>query len=98
MKKVVMIAGPWHPVPPIKGAAVETWIYEVCKRLIKYQAHVISIGSEFLPEREFKDGIFFYRINFGRLYKRIFQKFLGWDVYSYDDRILKILKKLDLIF
>jgi len=94
MKKVVMIAGPWHPVPPIKGAAVETWIYEVCKRLLRYQPHVISIGSNFHPKREFKDGVFFYRINFGKLYTRVFKKILGWDVYSYNDRIFKLLKKI----
>ena len=74
MKKVVMFAGPYHPIPPIKGAAVETWIYEVSKRLIRYQPYIISIGSPFYPEKEFKEGIFFYRINFGRVYKRVFQK------------------------
>ncbi len=93
-KRIAMIAGPWHPVPPIKGAAVEMWIYQVCKRLIKFQPYVISIGSEFLPEREFRKGIFFYRLNFGRFYKRIFQKFLGWDLYSYEKRICFILKRI----
>ena len=94
MKRVVMFAGPYHPIPPIKGAAVETWIYEVSKRLIKYHPYIISIGSPFYPKKEFKEGIFFYRINFGRVYKRVFQKFLRWDIYSYFDRIFKYINKI----
>ncbi len=95
MKKVVMCPGPWHPMPPIKGAAVETWIYEVAKRILKYQIYIFSIGSPFHLKREVKEGVFFYRINIGRIYNRIFKKLLGWDVYSYNDRLFRLIKEIN---
>lgn len=95
MKKVVMFGGPQHEIPPTKGAAVQMWIYEVSRRLITYQTHIISISHEFLPSKEFDNGIYFHRIHLSRIYKRIFQKILGWDIYSYNKRIFKIIKKIE---
>lgn len=93
-KKVLMFAGPIHPNPPLKGAAVETWMYEVSKRLISYEPHIISIGSPFYPEREYKEGIYFYRINFSKFYKRVFQKITKIDPLSYPKRILKLINEV----
>ncbi len=90
-----MFAGPHHEIPPQKGAAIETWIYEVSKRLLAYQVYIISLSNQFLPIREFRDGIYFHRIHMGKLYKRIFQKILGWDIYSYNDRIFNIIKEVN---
>ena len=95
MKKVVMFAGPQHEIPPTKGAAVETWIYEVSKRLITYQTHIISISHEFLPIKEFNDGVYFHRVHLSKIYKRIFQKILGWDICSYNKRVFNIIKKIN---
>jgi len=96
MKKVVMFAGPIHENPPTKGAAVESWMYEVSKRIIKYQTHIISIlHDKIYPKYEFKDGIYFHRIYFNKIYKRIFQKILGWDVLSYNKRVFNIIKKIN---
>jgi glycosyltransferase involved in cell wall biosynthesis len=95
MKKVVMFAGPQHEIPPTKGAAVQTWIYEVSKRLITYQTHIISISHEFLPIKDFSDGIYFHRVHLSKSYKRIFQKILGWDLYSYNKRVFNIIRKIN---
>ena len=76
MKKVVYISN-FSPIPPIKGAAVQTWINEVAKRLMFFEPHTISIDDEFLPLKEYKDGVFHHRIHISRVYERIFQKILG---------------------
>ncbi|MBF0517510.1 MAG: glycosyltransferase [Nitrospirae bacterium] len=93
-KKILMAAAPVHPVPPLKGAAVEMWIYEVSKRLIGYEPHVVCLADDFYPDTEYKDGIFFHRIRFGRLYRRLFQKLTRLDPFSYNDRILKLIKEI----
>jgi len=95
MKKVVMLADYHHEIPPIKGAAVETWMNEVSKKIISYEMHIISISHPFLPLKEFKDGIYYHRIFFSKVYKRIFQKILGWDVLSYQKRVINIIKEIN---
>jgi len=94
MKKVVMFGSPVHEIPPLKGAAVQTWIHEVSKKILKYEIHILSISNEFLPNKEFKDGVYYYRIHLSKPYKRIFQKILGWDIYSYNKRIFKLIKEI----
>jgi len=94
MKKVVMFAGPYHPIPPMRGAAVETWMNEVSQKILGYETHLISISSPFLPLKEFKNGIYYHRIHFHRLYKRVFQKILGLDILSYQKRIINLLKNI----
>lgn len=87
MKKIVMIAAPVHPVPPRKGAAVEWWIYQVCCRLANVEPHIISIAADGYADEERCDGVTFHRIRIGRLYRRVFQKILGLDPYSYGRRV-----------
>lgn len=94
-KKVLMVAGPFHPVPPLRGAAVETWMYEVSKRLTSFEPHIVSIADPFYPAREHKEGIFFYRIHFSRLYKRLFQKLTKLDPLSYPKRVAQIIAEVD---
>lgn len=94
-KKVVMLAGPVHPIPPLKGAAVESWMYEVSKRVISFEAHIVSIGSPYYPMQEYKEGVYFHRIYFSPIYKRIFQKITKLDPLSYPQRVLKIIKKIN---
>jgi len=93
-KKVLMFAGPVHPNPPFKGAAVETWMYETSKRLITFEPHIVSIGNPFYREKEYTDDIYFQRINFSKIYKRIFQKMTKLDPLSYPKRILKIINEI----
>lgn len=95
MKKVVMFSSQVHSIPPTKGAAVQTWIDEVSKRVISYQMHIISIDNPFLPLKEFKDGVYYHRIHLSKVYKRVFQKILGWDISSYNKRVLNIIKDIN---
>ena len=94
MKKVIMFAGHQHEIPPTKGAAIQTWIDEVSKKIIKYQTHIISIDHPFLPNKEFKDGVYYHRIHIGKIYTRI-RKIFGWDFYSYHKRVFNIVKEIN---
>ena len=94
MKKVVMVAAPFHSIPPNKGAAVEWWIYQVCKRLTRYEPHIISICEGNEPELENRSGVTIHRIRFGWIYKRIFQKTLRLDPLSYAYRANRILAQV----
>lgn len=93
-KKVLMVSGPIHPVPPIKGAAVETWMYEVSRKLIGFEPHIASISHPFYPAKEYRDNIFFHRIHFSRAYKRIFQKITRLDPLPYTKRISRIIDEV----
>ncbi|MEO5357937.1 MAG: glycosyltransferase [Nitrospirae bacterium YQR-1] len=95
VKRVVMVAPPFHAVPPLKGAAVEMWMCEVSKRLFSYEPHIISISTPCYPDYEYRDGIYHHRIHFGKLYKRLFQKLTRLDPLSYPKRILKIIRELN---
>lgn len=91
VKKIAMVAAPVHPVPPRKGAAVEWWMYQVCRRLAGVEPHIVCIAIEDYPETETRDGIAFHRVRVGRLYRRVFQKILGMDPYSYTRRVARRL-------
>ena len=95
MKKVVMVAPPFNSIPPNKGAAVEWWIYQVCKRLTHYESHIISICEDNEPELEDRSGVIIHRIKFGRIYKRIFQKAMRLDPLSYAYRADRILSQVE---
>ncbi len=82
-----MVASPVHPVPPRHGAAVEWWMYQVCRRLKEFEPHVLCIAADGLPREEVSDGIHYYRIRMGRLYKRLFQKITRLDPLSYAHRV-----------
>ncbi len=91
VKKIAMVAAPVHPVPPRKGAAVEWWMYQSCRRLAGVEPHIVCIAAEDYPDTETRDGIAFHRIRLGRLYRRLFQKILGVDPYSYARRVARRL-------
>ncbi|OGI38617.1 MAG: hypothetical protein A2V91_02310, partial [Candidatus Muproteobacteria bacterium RBG_16_64_10] len=94
MKKVAMIAAPVHPVPPRKGAAVEWWMYQTCRRLAAFKPHIVFVAADDYPEFEIRDGIVFHRVRIGRLYRRVFQKILGIDPYSYARRAARRLNAI----
>ena len=93
-KKVLMMGSDVHPVPPLKGAAVEMWMVEVSMRLFCYEPHIVSISHPSYPLEEYKDGIFFHRIHLSRLYKRLFQKITNLDPLSYPKRVCKIIDEI----
>lgn len=91
MKKIAMVAAPVHPVPPTKGAAVEWWMYQVCRRLAGFEPHIVCLAAEGHADTETRDGIAFHRVRLGRLYRRVFQKILGVDPCSYARRAARRL-------
>ena len=91
MKKIAMIAAPVHPVPPRNGAAVEWWMYQVCRRLSGFEPHIISVAAADYADEERRDGIAFHRIRIGQFYRRLFQKILGVDPCSYARRVARRL-------
>lgn len=95
MKRVVLVAAPFHSIPPNKGAAVEWWIYQVCKRLTQYEPHIISICAENEPELENHSDVTIHRIKFGRIYKRMFQKITRLDPLSYSRRADRIISRVE---
>lgn len=93
-QKVVMVAGPVHPVPPRHGAAVEWWMYQVSQRLRDYEPHIACIAAPGYALAEHRDGVNFHRIRIGRVYKRLFQKITRWDPYSYAQRVARVIDSL----
>ena len=63
MIKIVIISPGIFPVPPIKGGAIETWIYETCKYLSenKFYVYCLGIGCSSLSSREVNGNIEYIR-------------------------------------
>lgn len=94
MKKIAMVAAPVHPVPPRQGAAVEWWMYQVCRQLAGFEPHILCIAANELPNEEVSEGVHYHRICMGRLYKRLFQKITRLDPLSYARRVARHLDAL----
>lgn len=94
MKKVVMLTSHQTEVPPTKGAAIQTWMHEVCQRLPHYQTHILSIAHPHLPAREFRNGVYYHRIRIGRVYRRLFQKLTRWNPNGYHRRAFHIIRAI----
>ncbi len=86
-----MIAAPVHPVPPRHGAAVEWWMYQVCRRLRGYQPTIICTHAEGYAREEEAEGVRYHRIQIGRLYRRLFQKITRLDPWSYVKRAARLI-------
>lgn len=92
---VVMVVPPIHPVPPAKGAAVEWWVFQVCRQLSRdYDCHVVCTHEPGIPEYEVIDGVHLHRVRIGALYKRIFQKWTRLDPRSYAYRATQLIARL----
>jgi UDP-N-acetylglucosamine:(glucosyl)LPS alpha-1,2-N-acetylglucosaminyltransferase len=85
---VLMLSQEVHPIPPLKGAAVEQWIDTVAHRLSGFVPHVVSVPHPRLPDTEVVGGVRYQRIRMGALYNRLFRKITRLDPYSYVDRIV----------
>ena len=66
-------------------------MYQVSRHLTGFEPHIISIADEGYADEEQRDGVAFHRIRIGRLYRRVFQKILGVDPYSYARRVARRL-------
>lgn len=92
---IVMVVPPIHIVPPAKGAAVEWWVFQVCRQLSRdYDCHVICTHEPGIPEYEIIDGVHLHRVRIGALYKRIFQKWTRLDPCSYAYRAAQLITRL----
>lgn len=85
---VLMLSQEVHPIPPLKGAAVEQWIDTVAHRISGFVPHVVSVPHPGLPDAQVVDGVRYQRIRVGVLYNRLFRKITRLDPYSYVDRIV----------
>jgi glycosyltransferase involved in cell wall biosynthesis len=85
---VLLLSQEVHPIPPLKGAAVEQWIDAVAHGLSGYVPHVVSVPHPDLPDSQVVGGVRYHRIRVGRLYNRLFRKLTRLDPYSYVDRII----------
>ena len=91
---VLMMSQEVHPIPPVKGAAVEQWIDAVAHRLTRYQAHVASVPHPTRPDREADGEVHYCRIRIGRAYNRVFRKLTRLDPYSYIDRVVQYARSI----
>lgn len=83
-----------HPIPPVKGAAVEQWIAAVAARMTRYEPHVVSVPHPTRPDQELDRGVHYRRIRISRAYTRLFRKLTRLDPYSYADRIVNYAKAI----
>ncbi len=86
---VLFISQEVHPIPPVKGAAVEQWIDTVAQGLSGFVPHVVSVVHPNLPDSQIVGNVHYHRIRIGRLYNRLFRKLTRLDPYSYVDRIIE---------
>jgi glycosyltransferase involved in cell wall biosynthesis len=89
-----MVANPVHAIPPRKGAAVEWWMHQVCRKLHAHERHIVCIAEAGYATQERIDDVQFHRVRIGRLYKRLFQKITRLDPYSYSRRVAAILRRI----
>ena len=92
--RVLLMSQEVHPIPPMKGAAVEQWIDAVAHRLTRYEPHVVSVPHPTRPDREIEGGVHYRRIRVGRAYNRIFRKLTRLDPWSYADRVVAYARSI----
>lgn len=93
--RVLFLAQEIHSIPPVKGAAVEQWIAEVASRLCAYAPHIVSVPHPDRPDREVDGGVHYHRIRIGRIYNRMFRKLTRLDPWSYTDRVLSYVRRIE---
>jgi glycosyltransferase involved in cell wall biosynthesis len=92
--RVLLMSQEVHPIPPVKGAAVEQWIAAVAARMTRYEPHVVSVPHPTRPDQEVEAGVHYRRIRIGRAYNRVFRKITRLDPYSYADRVLNYARAI----
>ena len=93
IKKIIFTVTPIFSIPPKGAAAVETWIYQVAKRL-SIPVTIACIRNEGYPTyTKVNDHCDIHYIGFSRVYKRLFQKWTRLDPVPYSQRILNTQPK-----
>ena len=85
--KIAHVVPPYNPVPPINSAGTETRVCNVAKHARRFKPVVYSGWLPGFLEKETIDGVDYERIKIGRIYRRLFQKIVPWDPYSFNDRV-----------
>jgi glycosyltransferase involved in cell wall biosynthesis len=85
---VLMLSQEVHPIPPLKGAAVEQWIDAVAHGMSDFVPHIVSVVHPILPDAEVVGGVHYHRVRIGRVYNRVFRKLTRIDPYPYIQRIV----------
>jgi len=91
--RVLLFSQEVHPIPPLKGAAVEQWIDTVAHGLSGYVPYIVSVPHPQLPDSQIVGNVHYHRIRIGRLYNRLFRKLTRLDPYSYVDRIVEYVRE-----
>ena len=86
---VLMLSQEVHPIPPLKGAAVEQWIDAVAQRMKTYRPVLVSPPHPLRPLRETVGGVAYERVAMGTLYKRLFRKITRLDPWPYIQRVVQ---------
>lgn len=94
VRKVAHVVPPYNPVPPVNSAGTELRVYNVAKHARRFRPVVYSGWFPGLLEKEIIDGVCYERIRIGRLYRRLFQKIVPWDPYSFNDRVGRRITQL----
>ncbi|MEO3991432.1 lipopolysaccharide N-acetylglucosaminyltransferase [Pseudocitrobacter cyperus] len=90
IKKIVFTVTPIFSIPPRGAAAVETWIYQVAKRLSISNAIACIKNPDYPDFYKVNETCNIHYIGFSKLYKRIFQKWTRLDPLPYSKRVLNI--------
>lgn len=91
--RVLYVATDLHPIPPVKGAAVEQWIDQVSRRLNRYEPYVVGPVHPSLPDDEIREGVRYKRIRIGGLYS-LLRKATRLDTYGYISRVIRYGKSI----
>lgn len=93
INKMIFTVTPIFSIPPKSAAAVESWMYNVAKRL-EIENRIVCIQNQgYSSYSKVNDKCAIERIKFGKIYTRLFKKWTRLDPYSYADRIVKIKRK-----
>lgn len=93
INKIVLTVSPIFSIPPKSAAAIESWMYNVAKRL-DIENRIVCIQNEGYSSHSIVNkNCEIERIKFGKVYTRLFKKWTRLDPYSYADRIVKIKHK-----
>ncbi|MDV5227307.1 glycosyltransferase [Providencia rettgeri] len=93
VNKIIFTVTPIYSIPPKSAAAVESWMYNVAKRL-EIDNRIICIQNEgYSSYSDVNSYCAIERIKFGKIYTRLFKKWTRLDPYSYADRIVRIKNK-----
>lgn len=88
--KIILTVTPIFSIPPKSAAAIESWMYNVAKRL-DIENRIVCIRNDgYSAHSVVNEHCEIERIKFGKVYTRLFKKWTRLDPYSYADRIVKI--------